>query len=55
VADVVVLNPAAFHERGTVDQPNQLATGVQTVIVNGQIALNAGRATGVRAGQVLRR
>lgn len=54
-ADVVVLDPDAFRERGTVEHPNQLAAGVSTVVVNGQLALDAGRATGVRAGEVLRR
>ena len=34
-ADVVVFDPAAFAERGTTFEPNQLAHGVRHVIVNG--------------------
>jgi N-acyl-D-amino-acid deacylase len=54
-ADVAVLDWERFRERGTVVQPNELATGVNTVLVNGRVAVAAGQATGVRAGEVLRR
>jgi N-acyl-D-aspartate/D-glutamate deacylase len=54
-ADVVVLDPERFRERGTVEQPNELASGVNTVVVNGRLAVEAGQVTGERSGAVLRR
>ncbi len=54
-ADVVVFDPSQFGERGTVFEPNQLAEGVEHVIVNGVPTLRHGRLTGERAGMVVRR
>lgn len=54
-ADVAVFDPLAFRERGTTFDPSRLATGMDTVIVNGAVALAAGAATGARNGHVLRR
>ena len=53
-ADVVVFDDA-LAERGTTFEPNQLATGVSHVVVNGVVTLRDGEPTGDRAGQVLRR
>jgi N-acyl-D-aspartate/D-glutamate deacylase len=54
-ADVVVFDGGALAERGTTYEPNQVATGVDHVVVNGVVALRDGALTGERAGQVLRR
>ncbi len=54
-ADVVVFDPAAFREEGTTFDPSRLATGMDTVIVNGAVTLSGGALTGARHGQVLRR
>ncbi len=54
-ADVVVFDPATIAERGTLHQPNQYATGVHHVLVNGRVALRDGAFTTERAGAVLRR
>ena len=54
-ADIVVFDPTAFADRGSVFEPNQLATGVRHVVVNGIATLTDGTLTGVRAGSVLRR
>jgi N-acyl-D-aspartate/D-glutamate deacylase len=54
-ADVAVFDPAAFGERGTTFEPNQLAQGMHHVIVNGALTLGGGRPTGARAGAVIRR
>ena len=54
-ADVVVFDPAAFREVGTTFDPSRLATGMDTVIVNGGVVLRDGRPTGERTGRVLRR
>ncbi len=54
-ADVVVFDPLAFREEGTTFDPCRLASGMDTVIVNGALTLSGGELTGVRQGQVLRR
>lgn len=54
-ADVVVFDGEALAEQGTTFEPNQLATGVNHVVVNGVVTLRDGMLTGDRGGQVLRR
>jgi N-acyl-D-aspartate/D-glutamate deacylase len=54
-ADVAVLDPASYGERGTTFEPNQLSVGVDHVLVNGVSTLRAGELTGQRAGEVVRR
>jgi N-acyl-D-amino-acid deacylase len=53
-ADVVVFDPARFGERGTLEQPNQLAEGVAHVLVNGVVEMADGMFTPDRGGRVLR-
>lgn len=50
-ADVVVLDPTKFAPRGTPDDPNQPAVGIDQVVVNGQLVTPASP----RSGRVLRR
>ena len=52
-ADVVVFNPKTYAARATYEQPALLAAGVQTVLVNGRIAVDKGEPTGVAAGRAL--
>ena len=54
-ADIVVFDPLVFREEGTTFEPSVLASGMDTVIVNGVPALLDGALTGKRAGRVLRR
>ena len=54
-ADLAVFEPQQFGERGTVFEPNQTATGMRHVLVNGTFALRDGQLTGQRGGHVLRR
>jgi N-acyl-D-amino-acid deacylase len=54
-ADVVVFDPAAIIDHATFDAPTRPSEGVQTVIVNGQVVLDRGAVTGVKAGRALRR
>ena len=54
-ADIIVFDPNAFREMGTLRSPNQLADGVSHVVVNGVITMEDGELTGQRGGQVLRR
>ena len=54
-ADVAVFDPAAFRETGTLEESNRLAEGMAHVVVNGVVAMEDGKFTGSRGGQVLRR
>ena len=55
LADIVVFDAATVADRSTFTEPHQYPVGIETVLVNGVVAVEAGRATGVRAGRVLRR
>jgi N-acyl-D-aspartate/D-glutamate deacylase len=54
-ADVVVFDPARIADRSTYADPHQYATGVSTVVVNGQVVIDGGDHTGAMPGRVLRR
>jgi N-acyl-D-aspartate/D-glutamate deacylase len=54
LADVVVFDPETFRDRATYDQPHQYSTGVRYLFVNGRLAVEDGKYTGVLAGKVLR-
>ncbi|HLZ76089.1 D-aminoacylase [Phenylobacterium sp.] len=53
-ADVVVFDPRTVADHATYTQPQQLATGVTDVLVNGQQVLRDSQATGANAGRVVR-
>lgn len=53
-ADVVVFDPAAIQDHSTYENPHQLATGVSNVLVNGQLAMLNGKATGAHSGRFVR-
>ena len=55
VADVTVFDPATIAPRSTYLDPVQLATGVRHVLIGGEIALEDGAQTAVRAGRFLRK
>ena len=54
-ADVVVFDAATIADRSTFENPHQLSTGVEWLLVNGELVLESGRHTGARPGRVLRR
>lgn len=54
-ADVVVFDPKGVADRATYEQPEALATGMKFVIVNGRIAVDEGKYTGILAGSPLRK
>ncbi len=55
IADLVLFDPARIIDRGTFEDPKRLPEGIVAVFVNGVRAVDRGRATGARAGRVLRR
>ncbi len=54
-ADIAGFDPAVFGERATTFEPNQPATGMRHVVVNGVETLRDGILTGARGGEVIRR
>ncbi len=54
-ADLAIFDLAAFSDRGTTFEPNQVCQGMVHVLVNGVVALQNGKLTAERAGRVLRR
>jgi len=53
-ADVVLFDPARIQDTATFEDPIRYPVGVQTVLVNGVVAVEAGEHTGARAGQILK-
>jgi len=54
-ADITLFDPATVLDAATFDDPIRPATGIAAVVVNGAVAWQEGRPTGVRRGRVLRR
>ena len=52
-ADLAIFDPATVRDLATFEQPHQYAQGVDYVIVNGQVAFEAGKMTAARPGKVL--
>lgn len=55
IADLVVFDPATVSSRSTYDDPRRSPVGIDYVLVGGEVAVEAGRGTGVLAGRALRR
>lgn len=53
-ADVIVLDPEHYGERATYEQPTLLSDGVRTAIVNGVLAVDGGKLTGLAGGRALK-
>ena len=53
-ADVVVFDPAKIRDNGTFEKPQQLASGVNDVFVNGVQVLKDGKHTGAKPGRFVR-
>lgn len=53
-ADVIVFD-STITDHATYEKPTLLSTGVEYVLVNGKLAIDAGKPTGVLAGRALRR
>jgi N-acyl-D-amino-acid deacylase len=54
-ADLVVFDPATVRANATYDEPRRFPSGIEQVIVNGQVVLADGEPTGARPGRALRR
>jgi N-acyl-D-amino-acid deacylase len=54
-ADITVFDPATIVDRATYTSPTEMSQGVKYVLVNGKVAFENGKMTGVMAGRPLRR
>lgn len=54
-ADLTVFSPERFIDRATFDDPHQYGAGVETVLVNGKLAVYRGQPTGALHGRPLRK
>ena len=52
--DVIVFDPATIADHATFEKPDQLATGVDDVFINGVQVLRDGKHTGAKPGRVVR-
>lgn len=53
--DVLIFDPKTIGDTATYENPTRYSAGMDTVIVNGQIAFSRGAPTGTLAGRVIRR
>jgi len=53
-ADITIFDPQRVRDRATFEQPNQYAEGINYVVINGQLAVDAGARTDALAGRALR-
>jgi N-acyl-D-aspartate/D-glutamate deacylase len=54
-ADLTLFDPDKVIDRATYEQPFQYPEGIESVIVNGQVVLEHGKATGSKPGRATRR
>jgi N-acyl-D-aspartate/D-glutamate deacylase len=53
-ADLVVFDPDTVVDNATFLEPQRFPSGIDAVIVNGEVVVEAGTHTGVRPGRVIR-
>ncbi|MHA1734226.1 MAG: N-acyl-D-amino-acid deacylase family protein [Promethearchaeota archaeon] len=54
-ADLVVFDPGSIHDKAIFGDACQYPEGIKYIIVNGELAAENGKPTGIRAGKFLRR
>ncbi len=54
MADIAVIDLETIQDHASFESPHQYATGVQHVLVNGELVLEEGQMTGKRPGRALR-
>ena len=54
-ADITIFNKNEINDKATFKNPHQYPEGIYYVIVNGQIAVDNGKITGLKPGKILKR
>lgn len=54
-ADLVVLDPATVRDKATFFEPFQYSEGIEYVLTNGQLVVDAGKPTAAKPGRILER
>ncbi|MEM7340721.1 MAG: D-aminoacylase [Actinomycetota bacterium] len=54
IADLVLFDPRSVRDEATFDDPKQYPSGIEAVVVNGEVVRQAGVDTGARPGRMLR-
>ncbi|XLQ19860.1 MAG: N-acyl-D-amino-acid deacylase family protein [Candidatus Moraniibacteriota bacterium] len=54
IADINIFSIEDFEDNATIENPYQYATGLQNMIINGQVVIKYGKYNGVRAGKVIK-
>lgn len=54
-ADITIFNPKTVIDKATFNDPHQYPTGIEYVLVNGQVTIENGEHTGISAGRVIRK
>jgi N-acyl-D-aspartate/D-glutamate deacylase len=52
-ADIVVFDPDTITDNATLENPYQYATGIDTLIINGELALTHGTIVPLKRGKIL--
>ena len=55
IADLVLFDPLRVTDNATYDEPTRLASGVEYVLIGGELAVESGRLVKLDGGRVLRR
>lgn len=55
IADIVAIDPDRYRPTATYEQPAELATGVEALVVNGELVIASGTLQNTSAGRVLRK
>ena len=54
-ADITVFNPKTIIDNATFDDPHQHPSGIEYIVINGQIVISHENHTSVLAGRVIRK
>ena len=55
IADITIFNATTIKDNSTYTDPHHYPTGIIYVLVNGEITIDDGKMTNIRAGQLLRK
>ena len=53
-ADITIFNPETIIDKATFENPRQFSTGIEWVIVNGQVVVEEGQHTKAAPGRTVR-